>query len=379
MLEFCPSKPLTVGMELEFQLVNAHTYDLADGILPLLEWYPHTEFIKPEMIQETVEVVSRPCDNVDELHEHMGELVADLAHKAEHLGLRLCGAGTHPFSRRMASITPRPRYMHIEQRAPYLAKTRITFATHVHVGLGDPDQMMAVKRDLVPLLPLLIGLSANSPFWHGSDTAFASYRQRALASISSYGIPPTFDTWGQFQAFFAAAKRAGMFEKLRDIHWDIRPQPTFGTVEVRTMDATSTIAEASALAALIRTLVAYLCRTPVEQRADALPSSLPWWALRENHFRASHAGVDARCMVDADGAVEHLRRTVERVLEILLPTARAIGESEHLERLVKTLNGGLGYQRQRRVYRETGSTQRVCQALADELAEELANLPDPSY
>jgi glutamate---cysteine ligase / carboxylate-amine ligase len=129
---------------------------------------------------------------------------------------------------------------------------------------------------------------------------------------------------------------------------------------------------------LIRTLVAYLCRTPIDERPDAFPSSLPWWAIRENHFRASHAGMDAMCLVDVDGGVEHLRRTVERVFEIILPTARSLGESAHLQRLARMLSGRLGYERQRAALAETSSMVGVCRALADELSAELANLGRPS-
>ncbi len=373
MLEFHASRPLTVGVELEFQLLNARSLELADGIQPLMEYFRGNDCIKPEMVQETVEVASLPCDDIAEVEAQLIDLVSRVAASAERLNLRLCGSGTHPFTTRFAAITPRPRYLKILDRAAYLAKTRVTYATHVHLGMPDPDTMIRVNRDLVPYLPMLVALSANSPFWHGCETGYASYRQRALAAVSSYGIPPTFDGWEQFLHFYKAAKKSGMCSTIKDLHWDIRPQPGFGTVEVRTMDAVATIREAVALASFLRTLVAYLLATPPEQRPQGMPKALPWWANRENHFRASHRGTDAECLVDEDGSTECLRTSVEHALEIIAPTARDLGEEHYLTRITQMLDRP-GYKRQRATYDQTGSLQQVSRVLVDELAAEIGGL-----
>jgi carboxylate-amine ligase len=371
MLEFQPSKPLTVGMELEFQLLNARSFELADGILPLLEDYPDSDNVQPEFIQETVEVVSDPCEDIAELEAHMRALVADVDEHAAGLGMRMCGAGTHPFSTRFAAITPKPRYLEIEDRSGYLSHTRITYATHVHIGVPDADEMVRLTGELVPYLPMLIALSANSPFWHGCQTGFASYRQRALAATGSYGNPPNFDDWADFQRFFKAAKNAGMCREVEDLHWDVRPQPGFGTVEVRTMDAVTTVSEAVALAALIRSLVAYLRETPAHERPPGLPRRLPDWAERENHFRASHEALGARRIADAHGELMRLDETTERLLEVLEPVAAGLGESRYLDGVRGTLAQGPGSARQLQVHEETGSLEQVVRAQVEQLRADL--------
>lgn len=158
MVQFQTSKPLTVGMELEFQLLNAKSLELADGIMPLLEYYPNSDNVQPEFIQETVEVVSDPCDDIAGLDAHVRELVVDVEQHTAKLGMRMCGAGTHPFSTRFAAITPKPRYLEIEERSGYLSHTRITYATHVHVGVPDADEMIRLTGELVPYLPMLLSL-----------------------------------------------------------------------------------------------------------------------------------------------------------------------------------------------------------------------------
>lgn len=134
-LEFQPSAPDGIGVELEFQLLNTATLDLVDGILPLLELLPDSRYVKPEFIQNTVEVASKVCYSLAELQSHLSTIVAGLRAKCLLLGMTLCGAGTHPFSQSMAILTPTPRYLHMEQTGGYLSHVQITFALHVHIGM----------------------------------------------------------------------------------------------------------------------------------------------------------------------------------------------------------------------------------------------------
>jgi carboxylate-amine ligase len=130
-------------MELEFQLLDAHTLDLADAILPLMDLYPASPYVKPEVIQNTDEIASRVCCGIPELGEHLQEIVADLQENCRRLGMTLCGAGTHPFGRRLALVTPQPRYLHIEQQVSLPVHTQITFAAHVHLGIASGEEAIS--------------------------------------------------------------------------------------------------------------------------------------------------------------------------------------------------------------------------------------------
>lgn len=249
---------------MEFQIIDMESLDLTDRIMKLMELYPDSANIKPEFIQNTVEVASDICTSLPELESQVKQMVLELLGNCHDLGFTLCGAGTHPFSEQLAILTPLPRYLRMEQTSAFLAHNQITFSTHVHIGMTSGDEAISIMRQLKAYLPLLIALSASSPFWRGYDTGFASYRHRILAATRSYGIPPSFENWQFFNDFFDASQQAGVFETINDIHWDIRPRPHLGTLEIRVMDAQATVAEAAALAGLVRAIVYFL--KPIRKR-----------------------------------------------------------------------------------------------------------------
>jgi carboxylate-amine ligase len=364
-------------MELEFQLLDARTLELADGILPLVELYPDSPHVKPEVIQNTVEVASRVCFGVSELEEHVRSIVTGLQDSCRSLGMTLCGAGTHPFGRRLALITPRPRYARIEREEGLHLHMQIAFAAHVHLGMGSGEQAIRAMEELRPFLPLLIAVSANSPFWRGYDTGHACYRQRILAAARTYGIPPSFGRWEEFARFFEVGRKAGAFETIKDIHWDLRPQPSLGTLELRLMDAQPTVGEATDLAALVRALVAYLDRVPRAERPASLPKTLPWWFEKQNHFQAAHLGMEAACIHDEDGSLVPMTKLFAEVTDAVSETAEELGHLARLERLRRRVETGVGYVRQRRVWRETRSMREVVAALRDELAQEASRERGP--
>lgn len=369
-MDFRASEPRTIGMELEFQLLDAHTLDLADGILPLMDLYPGSSYIKPEVIQNTVEVASRVCCTVPELGAHLLGIVSGLQENCRNLAMTLCGAGTHPFGRRLALITPKPRYLHIEQREGLPAHTQITFAAHVHLGMTSGEEAIRMMQELRTYLPLLIAVSANSPFWRGYDTGHACYRHRILAAARTYGIPPTFNSWDEFVHFFEVGRKANVFETIKDIHWDIRPQPSLGTLEVRLMDMQPTVGEAIDLAAFVRILEAYLARVPQAERPARLPRPLPWWFEKQNHYQAAHLGFEAMCIHDEDGSLVPVATLFADVVEAVSEIADQLGLSPQLERLRRRVEAGVGYVRQRRVWRETRSMREVVAALRRELTLE---------
>lgn len=371
-MEFVPSKPLTVGVELELQLLGKESLNLINGIQPLLECYPGSPYIKPEFIQNTVEVISKVGENTAEIHEHLIQLVEQVKQTCLMLGMELGSAGTHPFDKELALFTPLPRYLKMEKDAGYLGHTQITFSTQVHIGVRDAAEAIYLMRALKPYLPLLIALSASSPFWRGYDTGFVSYRLRILAASRSYGIPPSFNDWQQFMDFYNASQHAGMIQTINDIHWDIRVRPHWGTVEVRVMDAQPTLTESMQLASFIRVLSAYLLAHQ-EANIENLPHALPWWIEKDNYYMASRLGLKANCVVDKNGSFKSIYEIWQIVQTEIQPYASEIRESEYFEQLVKRVaERNISYQRQRTVYQETRSCEKVVSLLIKELADDLA-------
>lgn len=365
-MEFKGSAAPSVGLEMEFQLLDGHNLDLTDGILPLLQATKGKPYIKPEMNQSTVEVNSRICRDMGTLAANFAAYTEELRSHCHDLGMRLCGGGTHPFCTRLAHITPLPRYREQEKRAGYLARIMVTFGMHVHIGMTNGDEAVRVMRLLKPYLPLLLAISANSPYWHGHDSGYASYRQRVLAAMRSYGMPPSFGDWSEFERFFYAARRAGTFTGPRDIHWDIRPQPDLGTLEMRVMDAQTTVAEAVRLTGFVYTLAQHLKRLPGPPADAGLLEARHWYVEKENLFRASRQGLEAELIVDEVGSALPVRAVIGQTAEVIAATAAELGAAELLAELAR--NPAPGYARQRRLRREGGSLKRLTAQLVEALA-----------
>ena len=365
---FFPSPP-TVGIELEWQLVDTTTLDLRDGVVPLVELVGAEPFVKPELLQTAVETITPPGESTGALRPALLELVGRLVDAAAPLGMTLVGAGLHPFCEREIPVTPLPRYVAMERSYGYLAHAHVTYSLQTHVGMPSGDVAVRVARDLRPFLPVLLALSASSPFFEGHPTTFGSFRQRVLAASRSYGTPPRFDDWAEFLQFLDTVERALVFGSYRDMHWDVRIRPDFGTIEVRIMDAQPTIDGSLALSALVHSLLVHLIST---KPADpGCLEVLPWWIEKENAYRASHEGLDALLVCNTEGTVRPLRDVAEGLFDLVAPTAHALGEDDELARARALLEAGPSYLHQLEVVRRTGSLRAVVRDLANELLSEI--------
>jgi carboxylate-amine ligase len=369
-MEFNGCTEPTVGVEWELQLVDAETLDLFDGILPLMEFFPNTDFVKPEYIQSCVELTSCISITSDAAVAHIRQSLAQILQRCRELEMSVCGAGTHPFCRRLALITPTPRFMRLEKNAGHLAHRQITFSTHVHIGMRSGDEAMRAMSHLIPALPAFIALSANSPFWRGHKTGHAAYRHRILAAASQYGLPVAFRDWADFDNFHNAALKSGMIRHFKDIHWDIRPHPDFGTIEIRTMDAASDVQTLGALVAFARTLTVSMAHAELEEVSRVLPLELPAWIEKENCYRASHCGLNAQIIYNEKGEYRPLRGLIEDLISFCEPVAHDIGESKNLELTRQILIDDPGYSRQLETYAKSRSTHAVVENLKSQLLKE---------
>lgn len=369
-MEFNNCKEPTVGVEWELQLVDAETLDLFDGILPLMEFFPDTDFVKPEYIQSCVELTSCIAETSDAAVKHIRRSLKQILQRCRELGISVCGAGTHPFCRRLALITPTSRYTQIEKSCGYMAHAQIAFGTHVHIGMRSGDETMRAMSHLIPALPAFIALSANSPFWRGHKTGHAAYRHRILSVLPSFGFPVEFCDWAGFVSFYNAALKSGMIRQIKDIHWDIRPHPDFGTIEIRAMDAAPDLRTLHALIAFARMMVVCMARALPEEINRVLPLDLPTWIKKENCYRASHWGLDAGFIYNKEGEYKPLRGLIRDLINFCEPVAHDIGESKSLGLVRQILADGPGYSHQLEAFAKHRSTFAVAAYLKGQLLKE---------
>jgi carboxylate-amine ligase len=357
----------TLGVELELQVVDPATCNLKSGACEILEALgPHPK-VKQELTQSTVEVITGICETVAEARDDLAGSIRELYGLADALGFTLSSAGTHPFAQwRDQKIFPNERYLHLVERIGWPARRLLIYGLHVHVGLSSGEKCVAISNALTTYLPHLLALSASSPFIDFEDTGLASARSKIFEGMPTAGLPFRLNSYGEFQRFMNTLVRARAIETIREIWWDLRPHPGFGTLEVRVCDAPSTLREVAALTALIQALVVSLDE---HYEAGVPLPVLHDWIVRENKWRAARHGLDAEVIVSNEGDQVPLREHVPRLLDELAPLAGRLGCADELRDVGRILDEGASYERQRRTYRETGRLPDVVARLARDLRE----------
>lgn len=259
---FASSRALSIGVELELQLVSTHDYDLAPVAEDLLRALSRADLqgeVKPEMTNSMIEVATLVCSDHAMVREQLESLRDALAAAARKLNIGICGGGTHAFQdwgeRR---IFDGPRFHHLSDLYGYLAKQFTVFGQHVHVGCPGPDIALYLLHGLSRYIPHLIALSASSPFVQGRDTGFESARLNSVFAFPLSGRAPFVENWSDFEHYFDKMTATGVVDSMKDFYWDIRPKPEYGTIEIRVMDTPLTVQRAAAVAAYIQTLARYL-------------------------------------------------------------------------------------------------------------------------
>lgn len=364
---------MTLGAEIELQLVDAESKDLTPAAPDILDRLRGTTLnVKPELYQAMLEITSGVCRDVDELHADLAGSLRLVRDAAAPLGVLLAFAGTHPFARHSERLVfPDARYTELIDRNQWVLRRFMVFGLHVHVGMRDGDHAMAMINAMLRYHPHLLALSASSPFWQGSDTGLASSRITVFEALPTAGHPCTFDDWQTFELAYDAMLASRAITSIKDIWWDIRPHPDLGTVEVRVCDTPTTLSRVAALTALIQTLFTWFDQRYKDGESFSAP---PYWMIRENKWRASRWGIEADIVLDAEGRTAKLKDEIERLLERLVQVSRSLRCDEHLARLGDGLDGGLSYDRQRAVAAESGSLQAVVASLVDELAADVTPL-----
>ena len=365
-LPFAHSPDLTLGVELELQLLDPTTLDLVPACGAVLERIPHGETrVRPEIYQSMLEVSTGICHDVRQVQAELEDVIGQVRRAADATGVVLASSGSHPFARYSENIPyPAQRYEEVIDRNRWIARRWMVFGLHVHIGARDGPHAMALINGLIPYLPHVLALSAISPFWQGPDAGLTSSRVTILEALPTAGHPCVFDTWPEFEAAFDAMVASHAITSMKDIWWDIRPSPDYGTVEVRVCDCPATVSETVAIVALIHSLAAWIdeeYREPTGQlRAQ------PYWVVRENKWRASRWGMDAEAVVNDRGETVLLRDDIAALLADLAPHAERIGAREFLQALAQPLGYGASYERQRRVYQRARSFKAVAHALVEE-------------
>ncbi|WP_040799171.1 glutamate--cysteine ligase [Nocardia higoensis] len=371
-IEFGGSPRPTIGIEWEIALVDKVTRDLSNTAAAVFDAvgdpraWDGTPQVSKELLRNTVELVTGVHETVGGAVEDLGGTMDKVRRAADGLGVDLFCAGTHPFAQwSTQQLTRSAHYDELIERTQWWGRQMMIWGVHVHVGVSHREKVFPILNALLTTYPHLLALSASSPMWAGADTGYASNRTLMFQQLPTAGLPFQFENWSQFESFVHDETKTGVFEHLGGLHWDIRPAPKWGTIEVRICDGVPSRAELAALAALIHCLVVDL-DARVENGEQLI--TLPPWHVQENKWRAARYGLDAIVITDADSNERLVTDDLMDLLNRLEPTAKKLGCADELAAVAEIPERGASYQRQRKV---AAAAQGDLVAVVDALVKEL--------
>jgi len=351
-IPFSSSERSSLGVEWELQLIDRETRQLTSGANEILaeltpEGLDEHPKAKHELLQSTIEIITGICGTVAEAKADLAGTLAEVVEAADRRGLGLMCAGTHPMTDwQTQQISPKERYAQLVEKMQWLARRLQIFGVHVHVGVRSPDKIIPIVNALCAYIPHFLALSASSPYWVGADTGLASARSKVFEGMPTAGLPYQLSGWDGFERYMETLISTNAIESVREVWWDIRPHPDFGTVELRICDGLPTLDEIGAVAAMAQCLVEQFDREI--DRGYTLPTPASW-ILRENKWRAARYGLDAEIIVDDRGTVRPVKDALRDLVEELTPTARRLDCVEELGDVLRIIEVGGSYERQRRV------------------------------
>ncbi len=362
---FQRSSALSLGVELELQLVNTHDYDLAPysaEMLRLMERIPLPGSVVPEMTSSMIEISTGVCQSSNDVLGQLTQIRDALVRCADKLNIACVGGGTHPFQQwHEQRIYDRPRFRQLSELYGYLSKQFTIFGQHVHVGCPDADSALLMLHRMSRYIPHFIALSASSPFVQGQDTQFDSARLNSVFAFPMSGRAPFTLSWDDFGKFFAKTTRTGVIKSMKDFYWDIRPKPEYGTIEIRVFDTPLTVERAAALSGFVQALASWFL-----EEQPFMPQEDDYMVYTYNRFQACRFGLEAVYVEPETGEHLPLREHILRTIERVQPHARALGAAGAVDGLRQSAEAGSN---DARWLRETQAHERLLAEMVRQAAE----------
>ena len=338
-MTFKRSPAISLGLELELQLVRPHDLDLARGAGDLLARLDRRKLpgaVKPEITESMIELNTSVHTGCTPL---LGELEAmrdAIVREAQVLNLLVSGGGSHPFHDWAdRTIFPNERFRAIVERYGYLAKQFTVFGQHIHVGCPGGDEAVYLVHMLTRYVPHFIALSAASPYYQGEDTSFQSSRLTAVNAFPLAGHMPFVADWAEFLEYFAKMRDFGIVASMKDFYWDIRPKPEYGTVEIRVCDTPLTVRRAALLGAYAQALAAWhLAERPRE------PARAVYLVNSYNRFEACRFGFAGELVEPYSSARKKIGEDILESIALLAPHAATLECGDALDELAAAVRVG---------------------------------------
>ncbi len=361
------SRDLTLGVEEEFQIIDPETRELKNVISEMIEAHTHLDEItlQPELHQSVVEVATGICEDIHAVRRDVIKNRKMAAKIADRVGVKIAAASTHPFSLwENQEISDKERYIQSVDEMQDAARGNLIFGMHVHVGIEDKDLAIDVYNQARYFLPHLLALSASSPFFNGRRTGMASSRTLIFKRLPRTGIPERFYSYAEFESFINTLVETGCIDNGRRVWWDLRPHPTYSTLEFRICDLPTLVEDVVAIAALVQAICAKMIRL---RKANLSFNPYRVGMLEENKWRAARYGVKGKLIDWGKKQEIPFMEIAEQLVEFVDEVLDELGSRAEVEHILNIARNGTSADRQLEVFERTGGDLK---AVVDSILEE---------
>ena len=334
-IKFNPSKEPTVGVEVESQIVDKSTGDLVNIAENIVNGYGNEERVKHELYLSTVEVTSSPTLDTNNTYSELSSIFKDILQLANKNNAGLIATGTHPFALYEDQVITNvnPRYEEFANKYGWAVRRLLTFGMHVHVGMDSKEKAVAVHDEIRKYLPLVLALSACSPFWRGKDTELYCSRLSVFQGLPNTGLPEPYYEWREYEQSLQTLVEADIIKAgvgYRQIWKDVRIHPAYGTIEVRIADSMPSLIDTVAVATFVQSLAIYIGN---KWEDGNLPSPTPNWLIERNRWAAIKEGLNANFIIDLEGRTKPIKEVIKNLTKEIKPVAESLGSLNRLNEL----------------------------------------------
>jgi len=362
MIKFNSSPEPTIGVEIELQLVdkkNLNLNNISSKVLADIN-KEFSDNIKCELIESMIEINTNICSNIDEVEKDIRKTLNHLDEILKNYETEINCTSLHPFAiGKNQIITDNPRYKRIMKDLQMVGKRFISQGLHVHIGISNPEDAIKVNNALRVYLPLLLALSTSSPFFEGEDTGLHSYRTKLFEALPLAGMPDYLNNWNHFESLTEHLEGAGIINSVKDLWWDVRPHPGFGTVEIRVCDIPINFKEIIALVALMQALVVTLIKLDSYQDTHIQ-------ILQSNKWQAARYGLKGVFVDPKTFKKLSMRKAIENLFVLVEPAMVSLGLKKYFNILEEILNADTGSYKQRKLYANSNKFEDMLKTLKEQ-------------
>ena len=362
MIKFNSSPKPTIGVEIELQLIDKNNFDLnniSSKVLASID-KKFSNNIKCELIESMIEINTNICSNIDEVERDIIKTLNHLDDTLKSYDTELNCTSLHPFSiGKKQIITDNPRYKRIMNDLQMVGRRFISQGLHIHIGINESEKAININNALRIYLPLLLALSTSSPFFEGEDTGLHSYRTKLFEALPLAGMPDYLNNWNHFENLSKHLEGAGIINSVKDLWWDVRPHPGFGTVEIRVCDIPINFKEIIALVALMQALVVTLIKLDSYQDTHIQ-------ILQSNKWQAARYGLKGVFVDPKTFKKLSMRKAIENLFVLVEPAMVSLGLKKYFNILEEILNADTGSYKQRKLYANSNKFEDMLKTLKEQ-------------